>query len=159
MGVFSLFVRIFYSLLYFISFSRDEDVDENVVTNNSSSHNRADGYDEQNDYLMRADGTILKKGDSNANGDTSVIDYKKGYVLRKCCYEPNGKRSEFYVCNNWRFINGSAFKIINAGRWLVLGVLCIVSLCRSDMSLAFHFTKNRLHLKQFLCFEGIHCSQ
>lgn len=85
----------FFFLFFFYS---DEEGDENVVTNNVSSHNRAEGYDEQNDYLMRADGTILKKGDSNANGDTSVIDYKKGYVLRKCCYEPNGKRSENYFC-------------------------------------------------------------
>lgn len=26
---------------------------------------------------------------------TNSIEYKKGYVMRKCCYENNGKRSEF----------------------------------------------------------------
>lgn len=26
---------------------------------------------------------------------TNAIEYKKGYVMRKCCYEANAKRSEF----------------------------------------------------------------
>lgn len=27
---------------------------------------------------------------------TNAIEYKKGYVMRKCCYEANAKRSEFF---------------------------------------------------------------
>lgn len=26
---------------------------------------------------------------------TNAVEYKKGYVMRKCCYEANAKRSEF----------------------------------------------------------------
>lgn len=26
---------------------------------------------------------------------SNAIEYKKGYVMRKCCYEANAKRSEF----------------------------------------------------------------
>lgn len=25
----------------------------------------------------------------------NAVEYKKGYVMRKCCYEANAKRSEF----------------------------------------------------------------
>lgn len=28
---------------------------------------------------------------------TNAIEYKKGYVMRKCCYEANAKKSEYYV--------------------------------------------------------------
>lgn len=27
---------------------------------------------------------------------TNAIEYKKGYVMRKCCYEANAKRSEYF---------------------------------------------------------------
>lgn len=30
---------------------------------------------------------------------TNAIEYKKGYVMRKCCYEANAKRSEFFSCS------------------------------------------------------------
>lgn len=26
----------------------------------------------------------------------SAIEYKKGYVMRKCCYEANAKKSEYF---------------------------------------------------------------
>lgn len=26
---------------------------------------------------------------------SNAVEYKKGYVMRKCCYEANAKRSEF----------------------------------------------------------------
>lgn len=29
---------------------------------------------------------------------TNAIEYKKGYVMRKCCYEANAKRSESLKC-------------------------------------------------------------
>lgn len=28
---------------------------------------------------------------------TNAIEYKKGYVMRKCCYEANAKRSEYLL--------------------------------------------------------------
>lgn len=28
---------------------------------------------------------------------SNAVEYKKGYVMRKCCYEANAKRSEFLV--------------------------------------------------------------
>lgn len=28
---------------------------------------------------------------------TNAIEYKKGYVMRKCCYEVNAKKSEYSI--------------------------------------------------------------
>lgn len=38
---------------------------------------------------------------------TNAIEYKKGYVMRKCCYEANAKKSEYYV--NFTFSNLISF--------------------------------------------------
>lgn len=34
---------------------------------------------------------------------TNATEYKKGYVMRKCCYETNAKRSEFLLVGRIRF--------------------------------------------------------
>lgn len=70
---------------------RDDEIEDNVTANSLPANNRIENYDLQNEYLAR--GEMLNKDDMNANGEPCVIDYKKGYVMRKCCYESNGKKS------------------------------------------------------------------
>lgn len=42
---------------------------------------------------------------------TNAIEYKKGYVMRKCCYEANAKRSEYFQFNlAWNCSTRSFFK-------------------------------------------------
>lgn len=38
-------------------------------------------------------GQLGKSGIYDENVMTQALEYKKGYVMRKCCVEPNGKKS------------------------------------------------------------------
>lgn len=37
---------------------------------------------------------IDKSGNYDENVTTEALEYKKGYVMRKCCMEANGKKSK-----------------------------------------------------------------
>lgn len=37
------------------------------------------------------------KGLFDVPSSAPAIEYKKGYVMRKCCMEPNGKKSKFLI--------------------------------------------------------------
>lgn len=39
-------------------------------------------------------GQIGKSGSYDENVMTQALEYKKGYVMRKCCMEANGKKSK-----------------------------------------------------------------
>lgn len=39
-------------------------------------------------------GQISKSGNYDENVMTQALEYKKGYVMRKCCMEANGKKSK-----------------------------------------------------------------
>lgn len=43
-------------------------------------------------------GSVVNSGKGFFDVPTSApaIEYKKGYVMRKCCVEPNGKKSKFW---------------------------------------------------------------
>lgn len=57
---------------------------------------RLEQQDGQNEFVSADYSSMSKVQESNgASTGISVIDYKKGYVLRKCCYEANGKRSKY----------------------------------------------------------------
>lgn len=43
--------------------------------------------------------------------NVASVEYKKGYVMRKCCYESNNKKSEFLKKIGWPFLTK---KIITA---------------------------------------------
>lgn len=63
--------------------------------NNLPTHGRLEPLDSQGEFILPSDNMdVSKANEANGNNDTTLIDYKKGYVLRKCCYETNGKRSE-----------------------------------------------------------------
>lgn len=42
---------------------------------------------------------------------TNAIEYKKGYVMRKCCYEANAKKSELLINAMVYFIKQLLFLI------------------------------------------------
>lgn len=77
-----LLICILLPYYYDIYFYSDEEIDDGTVQmqKNNEQLNIGGG----NPFL---DVPIL----SNA------VEYKKGYVMRKCCYEANAKRSEFLL--------------------------------------------------------------
>ena len=61
---------------------------------------------------------------TNVNGNaTSFIEYKQGYVMRKCCVGPTGKKSKLFLFQNWLYSSKCGvlrlkFNFISvAGRW------------------------------------------
>lgn len=74
------------SLIYFFILS-DDDLDENQLKNANAS--------QPTDVLgNKIPGQIGKSGSYDENVMTQALEYKKGYVMRKCCMEANGKKSK-----------------------------------------------------------------
>lgn len=66
----------------------DEDLDENQLKN-ANINQPTDGLGN------KIPGQIGKSGSYDENVMTQALEYKKGYVMRKCCMEANGKKSRF----------------------------------------------------------------
>lgn len=100
----------------------DDDLEDNaLIVNNLPLHNRVETFDEQNDYLLHNDAVIIKKNSEiNAENESTVMEYKRGYVLRKCCFEPNGKKSKF---KRFKFVLIAIFRFHLAGH---LRLSCII---------------------------------
>ncbi|XP_065222830.1 PH and SEC7 domain-containing protein isoform X2 [Planococcus citri] len=85
----------------------DDDIEDNTANmNNMPTHSRAE-FDEPNDYLLRQDtaaATLIRKNaELTVDPEAPITDYKRGYVLRKCCVEPNGKRTPLGK-RGWRLL-------------------------------------------------------
>jgi hypothetical protein len=78
-----------YSSDNFFFFS-DDDLDENQLKNANASQ-PIDGLGN------KIPGQLGKSGSYDENVMTQALEYKKGYVMRKCCMEPNGKRSKIKI--------------------------------------------------------------
>lgn len=65
------------------------------MANNLSMNGRLEQQDGQNEFVSDYNNMSKVQESNGASTGISVIDYKKGYVLRKCCYEANGKRSKY----------------------------------------------------------------
>lgn len=52
---------------------------------------------ERGDMLPNRNIVSTDKGFFDVPNTQPAIEYKKGYVMRKCCLEPNGKKSEFLL--------------------------------------------------------------
>lgn len=72
--------------MYFFS---DDDLDE-VQLKNAAASQPIDGLG------SKISGQIGKSGNYDENVMTQALEYKKGYVMRKCCMEANGKKSKKY---------------------------------------------------------------
>lgn len=55
-----------------------------------------DQQKQRNDNNMGA-GQIGQNPFLDIPESSAAIEYKKGYVMRKCCYESNYKKSKFYL--------------------------------------------------------------
>lgn len=77
----------FYIINIFIFIFSDDDLDENQLKNANAS--------QPTDVLgNKIPGQIGKSGSYDENVMTQALEYKKGYVMRKCCMEANGKKSK-----------------------------------------------------------------
>lgn len=68
-------------------FFSDDDMDENQLKNANASQ-PIDGLGN------KIPGPMGKVGNYDENVMTQALEYKKGYVMRKCCMEANGKKSK-----------------------------------------------------------------
>lgn len=78
MGIVSFILNCF---IYFLElyFFRDEDAEDGA------------GQTQKQNEQMSLGGNPYLEVPSSQN----AVEYKKGYVMRKCCYESNAKRSEY----------------------------------------------------------------
>lgn len=67
-------------------FFSDDDLDENQQKNVNSSQ-------PVDSHGSKIASQIGKNGSYDENVMTQALEYKKGYVMRKCCMEANGKKS------------------------------------------------------------------
>ena len=68
-------------MIWFFNFAyRDSDGDGEVTSGNKSGSGEAEMTVGSNPFLTPPSG----------NG----VQYKKGYIMRKCCTDPNGKKSK-----------------------------------------------------------------
>lgn len=75
------------------------------ITFSNCSSNYSD--EDVTDQKLRGDnGTQAMANGAGSFLDTpqnaAAIEYKKGYVMRKCCYDSNNKKSEFFVRLRYR---------------------------------------------------------
>jgi len=75
-------------MLMFLNDCRDEDGDQLVSELGQNG--------DKND-LLRLDDCSGNPFLSLPDPNTPAVEYKKGYVMRKCCLEMNGKRSKYKV--------------------------------------------------------------
>jgi len=65
----------------------DDDLDDNQLKNANVS--------QPNDGIgNKIPGQVGKSGCYDENVMTQALEYKKGYVMRKCCMEASGKKSK-----------------------------------------------------------------
>lgn len=60
-----------------------------------------EGDEVTNQVIQQGDGAAAMAGTGNPFLDvpnvTGATEFKKGYVMRKCCYDSNGKKSTYFL--------------------------------------------------------------
>lgn len=86
---------IFLTTIYIYK-SRDEDLDEAATLQPRKS------------LLSTSDGSSVNLSCPNPflelPDTTSAVEYKKGYVMRKCCFDADAKKSKLIIVLLFRFI-------------------------------------------------------
>lgn len=61
-----------------------------------------EGDEATNQIIQQSDNAAVIAGGGNPFLDvpnvTGATEFKKGYVMRKCCYDSNGKKSTHFFC-------------------------------------------------------------